>query len=79
MHILAEADATADEDACAAIPLEDYNMGLRVGSVFIILATSAFGTYLPILLHRISPYKPGDIRDWILTVGKFCKLLFLFF
>ncbi|KAI7895194.1 Zinc/iron permease [Mucor mucedo] len=61
----------ADEDACAAIPLEDYNMGLRVGSVFIILATSALGTYLPILLHRISPYKPGDIRDWILTVGKF--------
>lgn len=49
-------------------------MGLRVGSVFIILATSALGTYLPILLHRISPYKQGDIRDWILTTGKFCKL-----
>lgn len=51
-------------------------MGLRIGSVFIILGTSALGTYLPILLHRISPYKPGDIRDWLLTVGKFCKYIF---
>jgi zinc transporter 1/2/3 len=74
---LADADASSDEDACALIPLEDYNMGLRVGSIFIILATSALGTYLPILLHRISPYKPGDIRDWLLTVGKFCKYMFL--
>ncbi|CAO3640557.1 unnamed protein product [Mucor hiemalis] len=46
-------------------------MGLRVGSIFIILATSAIGTYLPIILHRISPYKQGDVRDWLLTVGKF--------
>ncbi|EPB87936.1 hypothetical protein HMPREF1544_05227 [Mucor circinelloides 1006PhL] len=70
-----EADATdvssEEEDACALLPLEDYNMGLRIGSIFIILGTSAVGTYLPILLHRISPYKPGDIRDWLLTVGKF--------
>lgn len=25
-------------------------------------------------MHRIKPYSPGSIRDWILTVGKFCKL-----
>ncbi|KAI8072029.1 Zinc/iron permease [Thamnidium elegans] len=73
MYYIAAAAKTAveDEDACAAIPLEDYNMGLRVGSIFIILGTSALGTYLPIILHHISPYKQGDIRDWILTVGKF--------
>ncbi|CEP15951.1 hypothetical protein [Parasitella parasitica] len=67
----ADAEESSEQDACALIPLEDYNMGLRVGSIFIILGTSALGTYLPIILHRISPYKPGDIRDWLLTVGKF--------
>lgn len=66
-------DAASSEDACAAEPLENYNLGMRIGSIFIILATSALGTYLPILLHRISPYQQGDIRDWLLTVGKFCK------
>jgi hypothetical protein len=65
--------SSAAADACAAQPIEDYNMGLRVGSIFIILVTSALGTYGPIVLHRIKPYKQGDIRDWILTVGKFCK------
>lgn len=48
-------------------------MGLRIGSIFIILGTSALGTYGPMALHRIKPYQQGDIRDWILTVGKFCK------
>ncbi|KAI8336470.1 Zinc/iron permease [Blakeslea trispora] len=64
-------ESTTEEDACAALPIEDYSLGLRVGSIFIILGTSAVGTYLPILLHRIKSYKSGDIRDWILTVGKF--------
>jgi zinc transporter 1/2/3 len=48
-------------------------MGLRVGALFIILVTSALGVFVPMILHRISPYKQGDIRDWILTFGKFCK------
>ncbi|KAG1140829.1 hypothetical protein G6F37_008919 [Rhizopus arrhizus] len=65
------AAASSEEDQCASSTIEEYNLGLRVGSIFIILATTAIGTYAPILLHRISPYKQGDIRDWILTVGKF--------
>ncbi|KAI8889315.1 Zinc/iron permease [Backusella circina FSU 941] len=60
---------TADE--CSSQPIEDYNMGLRVGALFIILVTSALGVFVPMILHRISPYKQGDIRDWILTFGKF--------
>ncbi|KAI8971253.1 ZIP zinc transporter-domain-containing protein [Pilobolus umbonatus] len=56
---------------CAAQPIENYDMGLRVGSIFIILGTSALGTYMPILLHYIKPYQQGDIQDWLLTIGKF--------
>ncbi|OBZ84635.1 Zinc transporter 5 [Choanephora cucurbitarum] len=67
----APADETStEEDACAAVPIQDYHLGLRIGSIFIILGTSAIGTYVPILLHRFSPYKRGAIRDWLLTIGK---------
>ncbi|KAG0168088.1 high-affinity Zn(2+) transporter zrt1 [Apophysomyces sp. BC1034] len=58
-------------DACAAEPIESYNMPMRVGSLFVILATSALGVFTPMILHRIQPYTKGSIRDWILTVGKF--------
>ncbi|KAI9477849.1 MAG: Zinc/iron permease [Benjaminiella poitrasii] len=70
-YVLAQDDATSDKDACAASVIGEYNMGLRVGSLFIILGTTSLGTYTPILLHRISPYDRGGIRDWILTIGKF--------
>ncbi|CAO3682667.1 unnamed protein product [Rhizopus stolonifer] len=68
-QVYAQDDSSADE--CASDVIEEYNLGLRIGSIFIILGTTALGTYTPILLHRISPYKQGDARDWILTVGKF--------
>ncbi|GMK56870.1 hypothetical protein CspeluHIS016_0307100 [Cutaneotrichosporon spelunceum] len=45
-----DAEAT---DACAA-SFSESHWGLRIGSIFIILATSAFGTILPILLRRSS-------------------------
>ncbi|RCH91133.1 high-affinity Zn(2+) transporter zrt1 [Rhizopus azygosporus] len=66
-----DANASQEQDACQSIPIENYNLGFRVGSIFIIFATTTIGTYAPILLHRISPYKQGDARDWILTIGKF--------
>ena len=52
MPFLTFLDAGAtDENACAAVPLEDYNMGLRVGTIFIILGTSSIGKLLfPVLL-----------------------------
>lgn len=70
-----DANASGEQDACQSIPIENYNLGFRVGSIFIIFATTTIGTYAPILLHRISPYKQGDARDWILTIGKFCKFV----
>ncbi|KAI8342673.1 Zinc/iron permease [Chlamydoabsidia padenii] len=68
-----EADPTTEEpeNACAAEPMENYNTGMRVGSLFIILATSSLGVFFPIIMHRISPYTKGGYRDWILTIGKF--------
>lgn len=44
---------------------------MRIGSVFIILVTSAVGIFAPIILFRISPYQKGSVRDWALTAGKF--------
>ncbi|KAF4981816.1 hypothetical protein FZEAL_2443 [Fusarium zealandicum] len=35
----------------------DYNIGLRVGLLFVILATSAIGVFGPILLHKLMPSK----------------------
>lgn len=31
------------------------------------------GIFTPIIMHRISPYTKGSSRDWLLTMGKFCK------
>ncbi|KAM0245455.1 hypothetical protein ACHAP5_005411 [Fusarium lateritium] len=35
----------------------DYNIGLRVGLLFVILATGALGVFGPILLHKMMPSK----------------------
>ncbi|CAO3587609.1 unnamed protein product [Absidia cylindrospora] len=67
----ANAQEVAEEDACSAESLDDYNMGLRVGSIFIILMTSALGTFTPMIIHRIRPYSKGSLQDWVLTIGKF--------
>ncbi|PWN49294.1 Zip-domain-containing protein [Violaceomyces palustris] len=36
---------------CGLVPLESYDMGLHIGTIFILLASSALGTYLPITLY----------------------------
>lgn len=46
----------SDENRCDTTPRE-YNIGLRVGLLFAILATSAIGVFGPILLHRWMPTK----------------------
>lgn len=75
--------------SCTAEEIKVYNMPLRVGGLFIILGTSAIGkphtfftiplltllgVFTPIIMHRISPFQKGSTRDWILTMGKFCKI-----
>ncbi|KAG2200305.1 hypothetical protein INT47_000298 [Mucor saturninus] len=57
--------------SCEVEDISDYNMPFRIGSIFIILATSAVGIFSPIILYRISSFKDGSIRDWVLTAGKF--------
>ncbi|KAI7897608.1 Zinc/iron permease [Cokeromyces recurvatus] len=70
-YVSAEGVAIGNADECEGHPVEDYHLGIRIGSIFIIMVTSALGTYAPIVLHRVSPYEHGGPRDWILTVGKF--------
>ncbi|KAI9015760.1 Zinc/iron permease [Phycomyces nitens] len=60
-----------EEDECSATVIGDYNMPMRIGSLFIIMATSAIGVFTPVIIHRIKPYDQGSIRDWLLTIGKF--------
>ncbi|SPO23858.1 related to ZRT2 - Zinc transporter II [Ustilago trichophora] len=36
---------------CGLKPLESYDMGLHIGTIFILLAGSAFGTFLPITMY----------------------------
>ncbi|KAF1923442.1 Zip-domain-containing protein [Didymella exigua CBS 183.55] len=41
------------EVSCDATP-RDYNIGLRIGLLFVIMATSAFGVFMPILTTRFN-------------------------
>lgn len=47
----AGAALAAGEDPCAAVELQDYNLGLHIGSVFILLGVSLAGAWLPVALH----------------------------
>lgn len=42
-------DCSAEDLACGAILMEDYNMGLHVGAVFIVLVSSALGVLIPMI------------------------------
>ncbi|EST05378.1 Zinc/iron permease [Kalmanozyma brasiliensis GHG001] len=53
---------------CGLAPLEDYNLPLHIGTIFILLASSAFGSYFPILVHS----KNGE-RKWTDEVFFVCR------
>ncbi|KAG2221973.1 hypothetical protein INT45_010497 [Circinella minor] len=57
-------------EECVAI-IEDYNINLRIASIFVIMAATLIGVFGPIILHRIRPYSQKGIRHWILTICKF--------
>ncbi|OCF30861.1 hypothetical protein I316_07494 [Kwoniella heveanensis BCC8398] len=42
-------DCSAEDLACGAILMEDFNMGLHIGAVFIILVTSGLGAMIPLI------------------------------
>jgi zinc transporter 1/2/3 len=51
-----EAESGASSSACQP-RRRDYDVGLRVGLLFVILATGALGVFGPILLHKMMPSK----------------------
>jgi hypothetical protein len=42
----------SEEDPCALVVEDDYEMGLHVGTLFIIMGCSLFGTLLPVAAKR---------------------------
>ena len=40
-----------EEDECGKESIEGYDLGLLIGTVFILLAVSALGCAIPILFH----------------------------
>lgn len=51
-----EAESGPGSSACQP-RRRDYDVGLRVGLLFVILATGALGVFGPILLHKMMPSK----------------------
>ncbi|TLS28041.1 hypothetical protein PpBr36_01392 [Pyricularia pennisetigena] len=47
----------SEEEASCEKVTRDYNIPLRVGLLFVIMATSCIGVYSPILLHKVWPSK----------------------
>lgn len=41
----------ARAEVCSKAALEGYNLGLHIGSIFILLGVSAAGAFLPVILH----------------------------
>ncbi|EFN54748.1 hypothetical protein CHLNCDRAFT_58029 [Chlorella variabilis] len=58
----------AKEDVCSMEASEDYNLGLHIGSVFILLGVSAGGALLPVVLHISS--KSGSVMA-VIKMGTF--------
>ena len=52
-------DCSAEDLACGAVLMEDYNMGLHIGALFIILVTSGLGVAIPL----ISGWKRKSAQD----------------
>ncbi|GAO19734.1 hypothetical protein UVI_02062740 [Ustilaginoidea virens] len=52
-----ESEGEGEAHTSCHAPNRDYNIGLRVGLLFVIMATSALGVFGPILLHKALPRK----------------------
>ncbi|KAJ1721766.1 hypothetical protein LPJ53_003753 [Coemansia erecta] len=57
-----------EEVDCYASGVEDWNTGLHIGAVFIILAAGGLGSYLPVLARYVPQLR---IPQTLLTLGKF--------
>lgn len=63
----ASESSTEVAGTCDAPPTRDYNIGLRIGSIFIILVTSSLAVFFPLFLHKL-PF--GRINGTIFTMIK---------
>ncbi|KAK5106234.1 high-affinity Zn(2+) transporter zrt1 [Lithohypha guttulata] len=69
-HCVAAGESEGSSEAsatCDSAPSRDYNIGLRVGSIFIILTTSSLAVFFPIFLHKL-PF--GKINTTLFTIVK---------
>ncbi|KAJ2800391.1 hypothetical protein H4R20_004079 [Coemansia guatemalensis] len=62
-----EHDHEFDEAECYAAGVEDWNKGLHIGAIFIVLVTAGLGVYLPVLGHYIPQLR---IPRTAMTLGK---------
>ncbi|KHO01040.1 Zinc/iron permease [Metarhizium album ARSEF 1941] len=53
---------------CDTTP-RDYDIGLRIGLLFVIMATSALGVFGPILLHKVMPRRLSPIFTLLKQFG----------
>lgn len=60
-------DCSAEQLACGAILLEEYNLPLHVASIFIILVTSALGVMIPL----VAGWKTNKGRSVTLDAASF--------
>ncbi|KAG5928719.1 hypothetical protein E4U42_000083 [Claviceps africana] len=56
-HCVGDGEKSRDGPPECGVPKRDYNVRLRVGLLFVIMATSALGVFAPIFLHNIFPKK----------------------
>ncbi|KAG6186325.1 hypothetical protein E4U22_008758 [Claviceps purpurea] len=52
-----ESESGGKSQLDCGVPKRDYDVGLRVGLLFVIMATSALGVFAPIFLHNVLPQK----------------------
>ena len=63
----ANANATS-ADLCALAIIGDYDLGLHIGAVFIILGCSTMGVFSPMMAKR---FPALAIHSTVLDIGKF--------
>ncbi|CDR99237.1 hypothetical protein [Sporisorium scitamineum] len=58
---------------CGLAPLENYDKPLHIGALFILLASSALGAYLPILIHSRRSTTSQKTNGWADEVFFICR------
>lgn len=52
-HCVGESESEESGTANCGLREREYDIGLRVGTLFVILVTSAIGVFAPMLLHKL--------------------------